>query len=172
MGAALLIAMGVAAKAKAKEILARLTRSGAASRLGLSNQPDDDETKRRLVWLDGPRKKIENILREKYPSAHMTSAYRNSTVNEAVGGVKSSYHRHGLALDFGVDGLSDYQPVAKWLAENVTRVGHAVRTIYAETTPPHLHIEMYDPFKKIDKGTGPLSLIAEPEGGGKPYRLV
>ena len=63
---------------------------------GLDNIPDDMNVIRNLVRLSEFLQIIRNELQ--LPII-VNSAYRSKEVNEAVGGVSSSYHVRGLAAD-------------------------------------------------------------------------
>ena len=66
------------------------------TRTSLNNMPDDMNVVKNLVRLSEFLQRIRNELR--LPII-VNSAYRSKEVNEAVGGVSSSYHVKGLAAD-------------------------------------------------------------------------
>ncbi len=135
--------------------------SSAAQRLGLSNQPDDEDERRRLVWLQARRDELVRVLKKRWPGVHMTSAYRSDAVNQAVGGAKSSRHRYGLALDFTAAGVTNYDDMARELRARAPELTVAPRDVLSETTPPHLHVDYYDPLGKLDGGAGPTAFKTE-----------
>lgn len=63
---------------------------------GLDNIPDDMNIVKNLVRLSEFLQQIRNEL---HLPIIVNSAYRSKEVNEAVGGVSSSYHVKGLAAD-------------------------------------------------------------------------
>ena len=63
---------------------------------GLDNIPDDMNVIRNLVRLS---EFLQIIRNELHLPIVVTSGYRSKEVNEAVGGVLSSYHVKGLAAD-------------------------------------------------------------------------
>ena len=63
---------------------------------GLDNIPDDMNVVKNLVRLS---EFLQQIRDELHLPIIVNSAYRSKEVNEAVGGVSSSYHVKGLAAD-------------------------------------------------------------------------
>ena len=63
---------------------------------GIKNVPDDMNVVKNLVRLSEFLQQIRNEL---HLPIVVTSGYRSKEVNEAVGGVLSSYHVKGLAAD-------------------------------------------------------------------------
>jgi hypothetical protein len=134
--------------------LAAMTISKSAKRLGLSNAPDDEDDKARLKWLQGRRDEVLRVIRKKYPSAQMSSAYRSDAVNAAVDGSPTSRHRYGLAFDVVVPGIKNYDEVALYLHENEGALFVKPKMAISEHHDPHLHVEYFDPLGKLEpKGT-------------------
>lgn len=131
------------------------------------NEPSRPADIERLKWLQQRRDEVLNVLREKFPHVQMTSAYRNDEVNAAVGGSPTSRHRYGLAFDIAEPGRTDYAPLAAWLHENAGRLLVQPRDVLAETTPPHLHVDYFDPLGVLDKqgDNRPTAYKAETLGG-------
>lgn len=94
--------------------LREMTRSQTATRLGIDNMPTDEHIEN-LIAL------CENILepvREYYNvPVRISSGYRSSELNKAIGGSRKSQHSNGMAADFEVGGHSNYE-VALWISEN------------------------------------------------------
>ena len=63
---------------------------------GLDNMPNDMNVVKNLVKL---AKFLQTIRNELHLPIIVTAGYRSKEVNEAVGGVLSSYHVKGLAAD-------------------------------------------------------------------------
>lgn len=83
--------------------LAEATASAKAREIGNDNQP----TPAHLMNLRSTAGHLEVVRALLGGRAiRVTSWYRNPRVNHAVGGVPSSHHALGLAVDFRVDGLS------------------------------------------------------------------
>lgn len=76
--------------------LATLTQSDTALRLGIANQPPPEHLAnlRRLAAL------LEDVQRLLGGTLAINSAYRSAALNAAVGGVATSRHCLGLAVDF------------------------------------------------------------------------
>ncbi len=94
---------------------AELTRSNAARRLGLDNTPtpEAEANLRALVTdvLDPLRQQLGRPIR-------IASGYRAPSVNRAVGGVATSQHMRGEAVDIEVEGMG-----ARELAVFILRSG-------------------------------------------------
>jgi zinc D-Ala-D-Ala carboxypeptidase len=77
--------------------LEEMTFSEAAARLGLDNTPGPIMTAN-LTLVSAFMEQIRTLLGDKPILVH--SGYRSIEVNQAVGGVGTSAHCHGLACDF------------------------------------------------------------------------
>jgi zinc D-Ala-D-Ala carboxypeptidase len=82
--------------------LPQLTKSTTAIRLGLENNPNEIEQEN-LKWLC--EKLLEPIHHNK-GLLKITSGFRHSLINKAVGGSATSQHCHGQACDFTVQGMT------------------------------------------------------------------
>jgi len=94
--------------------LSELTKSEAATRLGLDNTPA-------LQIIENLEALVQNILqpvRDKFGPVVVTSGYRSPEVNKAIGGSATSDHCKGQAADFEVLG-KDNRELAIWIAENM-----------------------------------------------------
>lgn len=95
--------------------LAELTRSQYAARNGLDNIPNAQAIKN-LTAL------AENVLqpvRDKFGIVTVSSGFRSSLVNKAIGGSATSEHCYGYAADFEVFGV-DNKLLAKWIRDNLS----------------------------------------------------
>lgn len=84
------------------------TRSVTAAKLGLDNTPNAAE-KKNIVFTASWLEKLRALLAEKYGRVipiRITSGFRSTRVNAAVGGSSTSAHRFGLAADIQAVGLS------------------------------------------------------------------
>jgi hypothetical protein len=64
---------------------------------------------------------VDNVLqpiRNKFGQVTVTSGYRSSEVNKAIGGSATSDHCFGFAADFEVAGV-DNKELARWVADNL-----------------------------------------------------
>lgn len=84
--------------------LAEFTRSDTAARLKIANAPTPEHLTS-LVKLAAALERVRALFGGR--PIRITSAYRNPSVNRAVGGVPTSDHAQGWAADFHVDGLTD-----------------------------------------------------------------
>lgn len=84
--------------------LVEVTRSETAKRKGISNQPIPEH-------LENFKKLAENVfepIREHFAvPIHISSGYRSSALNRAIGGSLTSQHCSGEAIDIDMDGSSD-----------------------------------------------------------------
>jgi zinc D-Ala-D-Ala carboxypeptidase len=79
--------------------LAEFTDSDTAAQQGIDNTPDPaarDEIERLAAVLEGVRAVLGNLAVE------VTSGFRSTALNAAVGGAPDSAHRYGRAADFVV----------------------------------------------------------------------
>lgn len=137
----------------------RLLSSSSASRLGIENKPDNQKVIDRLIWLDLRVTEVLSLLLKNFPAAHLTSAYRNSEVNAAVGGSPTSLHKEGLAFDVG--GIADPFLGAKFLRDNLNELKVKPRTVIAETSPIHVHLDYFDPLGIIKTDTLTSKFLGE-----------
>jgi hypothetical protein len=83
--------------------LAEVMRSETAKRRGISNMPTPEhiENFKKLA------EKVFQPIREHFGvPIHISSGYRSSALNKAVGGSSSSQHCSGEAIDIDMDGSS------------------------------------------------------------------
>jgi hypothetical protein len=83
--------------------LVEVTRSTEAKRKGINNEPTAEH-------LENFKKLAENIfepIRKHFGvPIHISSGYRSSALNKAIGGAKTSQHLLGQAIDIDMDGSS------------------------------------------------------------------
>lgn len=120
-------------------------RSAKASELGVSNEPTHDWQKANLAWLAKREAKLTPFLQEFDPNVRVNSVFRNDEVNAAIGGVSTSKHRRGLAIDYG--GTPNYEAFGRWVKARLDGLGDSVKPelCYVEVHRNHLHFEWYDP---------------------------
>ena len=83
-----------------------MLHSDKAERLKIDNTPKSDEIVDNIQYLMG---RLDEIRDGYGKPIYINSAYRCPKLNEAVGGVSSSYHQMGLAADLRYDSeLKDY----------------------------------------------------------------
>lgn len=152
------VAVALVVTLYARRLYARMS----PTQTGIKNTPDGPEHKKRLRWLDKNRRKILAILKRQWPGVRMTSGYRNAAVNAAVGGVPTSYHQRGLAMDFGGIPSEEIDDAARLLRDHAGGLV-GLRTVIAETTPKHLHTDFHDPLDSKNKRAA--RYLHEPHGG-------
>ena len=99
--------------------LAEVTKSVTASRLGIKNEPD--------AWeIENLRAVAEHIFQPMRDSfgcpIYVSSGYRSSDLNSAIGGSKRSQHIQGRALDLDADvfgGCTNAQ-IFQYILNNLT----------------------------------------------------
>ena len=95
--------------------LHELTKSETAIRKGIDNTPDDVTISNLTTLCNMVLQKV----RDCHGSVIITSAYRSSELNKAIGGSTTSDHCKGCAADFEVPGL-DNKELARWIIDNLT----------------------------------------------------
>jgi zinc D-Ala-D-Ala carboxypeptidase len=99
--------------------LAEFTASGKATSLGLDNTPPQ-ELMPRLIRTAEMMERIRELLGA---PVMITSGYRSSAVNKAVGSASTSDHPQGHAADFVCPGYGSAYQIAKALAPQVSVLG-------------------------------------------------
>lgn len=80
-----------------------MLKSRTATRLGLSNSPNEEHVKNMQALAEN----IFQPLRDYFGvPIHISSGYRSEALNKAIGGSKSSQHCKGEAMDIDRDGYS------------------------------------------------------------------
>lgn len=131
--------------------LEEMTQSQTASRLGLDNTPSDQVTDN----LRATCEKFEAVRDLLGLPITVTSGYRSPAVNKAVGGVGTSAHCEGWAVDFICPAFgSPYQ-----IAEKIMASGLRFDQLIMEHTWVHI---AFAPAMRQQ----PLTLVAG--GGYKP----
>lgn len=83
--------------------LAEVTRSDAAKRKGISNEPTPEHLKNFQLLAE----KVFEPIREHFAvPIKISSGYRSAALNKAIGGASSSQHCSGEAIDIDMDGTS------------------------------------------------------------------
>ena len=83
--------------------LAEVTRSDAAKRKGISNEPTPEHLKNFQLLAE----KVFEPIREHFAvPVKISSGYRSAALNKAIGGAASSQHCSGEAIDIDMDGTS------------------------------------------------------------------
>lgn len=93
--------------------LAELTKSQAATRLGVLNQPTANEVKSLQYLVDT----VLQPARDALGPIIINSGFRSEAVNRAIGGSPTSQHCKGEAADIEALNLSNLE-LAKWIVKN------------------------------------------------------
>ena len=95
--------------------LAEMTKSETALRLGLDNEPDEQQ----LASLTTLCEKVLQPVRDYYGmGVKVNSALRTLPVNRAIGSGDSSHHVRGMAADIEIPGIPNAE-LAEWIAEHL-----------------------------------------------------
>ena len=95
--------------------LAELTKSETALRLGIENQPDDEQLNNLLLLCAN----VLQPIRDHYgKGVKVNSALRTIPVNRAVGSSDSSHHVKGQAADIEIPGVPNAD-LAEYIRDNL-----------------------------------------------------
>lgn len=86
--------------------LNEFTASNKASSRGISNQPSEEALKCIKDLTENLLQPLRELIAKPFK---ITSGYRSPALNAAVGGVKTSQHSSGQAVDFVVQDLTPYE---------------------------------------------------------------
>lgn len=96
--------------------LSEFTQSASAKRLGISNEPTPEVVANLQLLVTNVLQPLRTTLER---SIRVTSGYRSPAVNKAVGGVKTSQHSQGMAVDIVVNGMTPHDVVQVLLDMNI-----------------------------------------------------
>jgi hypothetical protein len=95
--------------------LAEMVKSQTASRLGIKNEPNDEQINSMKILLLAVLDPVRRHFRKPIiPS----SGYRSPALCEAIGSSTRSQHAKGEAVDFEVAGVPNLE-VAEWIRDNL-----------------------------------------------------
>jgi len=95
--------------------LHEMTKSETALRLGLENEPDEQQ----LVALQTLAEKVLQPIRDHFArGVKVNSALRTLPVNRAIGSRDSSHHVRGMAADIEIPGVANAD-LAQWIVNNL-----------------------------------------------------
>lgn len=102
-------------KLTANFTLAEMTKSETALRLGIDNEPDEQQ----LAALQTLCEKVLQPVRDYYGmGVKVNSALRTLPVNRAIGSGDNSHHVRGMAADIEIPGIPNAE-LAEWIAEHL-----------------------------------------------------
>jgi hypothetical protein len=96
--------------------LREITRSNTAKRLGIENEP----TKEHLKNIQSLVTNVLQPLRSSVGAVRISSGYRNSQLNRAIGGSSKSQHCKGQAADiqYFQEGQMNNKIIYDWIIDN------------------------------------------------------
>lgn len=127
--------------------LAELTASNKAKQLGIDNTPAP-ELLPRLILLAELLERIRTTLGA---PVMVTSGYRCSALNRAVGGVTSSDHTQGHAADIVAPAYGTPAQVAAKLAQLVSELGIGQIILEGIKGKSWVHVSTHAPEKAINR---------------------
>ena len=117
--------------------LAEVMRSETAKRRGISNMPTPEhiENFKKLA------EKVFQPIREHFGvPIHISSGYRSSALNKAVGGSSSSQHCSGEAIDIDMDGTSiTNKQIFDYIKENL-EFDQMIWEFVTDANPDWVHV--------------------------------
>lgn len=131
--------------------LAELTDSPTAMRKGISNLPNDTA----IGNLQRVAETLELVRALFGKPLVISSGYRSSALNSAVGGSKNSAHLTGLAADFTVPGITPSDT-----AKAIVKAGIMFDQLIYEGTWVHLGLSVSAPRNEVltaHFGGGPVT---------------
>ena len=98
--------------------LNEFTKSDTAVRKGIDNTPNDDHLKSMKALCENVLQKVRSHFGK---SVRITSGYRSPKLNEAIGGVATSSHCKGNAIDLDdVYGHASNADMYHWIKKNLS----------------------------------------------------
>ena len=95
--------------------LSEMTKSDTALRLGLENQPDEQQ----LAALKVLAEKVLQPVRDHFArGVKVNSALRTLPVNRAIGSSDNSHHVRGMAADIEIPGVANAD-LAQYIVDNL-----------------------------------------------------
>jgi zinc D-Ala-D-Ala carboxypeptidase len=95
--------------------LAELTKSETALRLGIENQPDEEQLNNLLLLCANVLQPVRDHFGK---GVKVNSALRTIPVNRAVGSSDSSHHVKGMAADIEIPGVPNAE-LAEYIRDNL-----------------------------------------------------
>ena len=95
--------------------LAELTKSQTATRMGMDNNPSEDETENLRLLCERVLQPIRDHFND---VVTISSGYRNEILSKTIGSSSTSQHCKGEAADFEIFGVPNNE-VSDWIKENL-----------------------------------------------------
>jgi len=95
--------------------LAELTKSQTAERMGIENNPNEDETENLRILCERVLQPVRDHFNH---TVTISSGFRNIILSQKIGSSAKSQHCAGEAADFEIFGTPNNE-VADWIKENL-----------------------------------------------------
>jgi len=144
--------------------LQEMLKSRTASRLGLSNSPNEEHIKNMQALAEN----IFQPLRDYFGvPIHIASGYRSEALNKAIGGSKSSQHCKGEAMDIDRDGYSqpDNAQLFEYIKKNLD-FDQMIWEFGTQQNPEWVHVS----HKRDGKNRAELLVAYKTSYGKTKYR--
>ena len=144
--------------------LQEMLKSRTATRLGLSNSPNEEHIKNMQALAEN----IFQPLRDYFGvPIHISSGYRSEALNKAIGGSKSSQHCKGEAMDIDRDGYSqpDNAQIFEYIKNNLD-FDQMIWEFGTQRNPEWVHVS----HKRDGKNRAELLVAYKTSYGKTKYR--
>ena len=141
-----------------------MLKSRTATRLGLSNSPNEEHIKNMQALAEN----IFQPLRDYFGvPIHISSGYRSEALNKAIGGSKSSQHCKGEAMDIDRDGYSqpDNAQIFEYIKNNLD-FDQMIWEFGTQKNPEWVHVS----HKRDGKNRAELLVAYKTSYGKTKYR--
>jgi zinc D-Ala-D-Ala carboxypeptidase len=138
------------------------TRSDTAKRLGISNDPNAEQ----LVCMQDVATRIFEAIRAHFcVPIYVSSFFRSSALNKAIGGATSSQHMKGQAMDLDADmfGIITNRQIFDYIKDNLVFDQLIDECIGPDGTGGWVHVSLNG-----DNNRGEI-LVMHMEGNKKVY---
>lgn len=141
-----------------------MLKSRTATRLGLSNSPNEEHVRNMQALAEN----IFQPLRDYFGvPIHISSGYRSEALNKAIGGSKSSQHCKGEAMDIDRDGYSqpDNAQIFEYIKNNLD-FDQMIWEFGTQKNPEWVHVS----YKRDGKNRAELLVAYKTSYGKTKYR--
>jgi zinc D-Ala-D-Ala carboxypeptidase len=94
---------------------AELCKSQTATRMGLNNNPTDDQTENLRLLCERVLQPVRDHFNQ---VVHVSSGFRDPILSQKIGSSTKSQHCRGEAADFEIFGVPNNE-LADWIKENL-----------------------------------------------------
>jgi len=118
------------------------TKSQTAIRLGIKNTPNDVQLQNMIEVA-----KIFDVVKDKFPSALVSSFFRNDALNKAIGGAIGSQHAKGQAIDIDSPNNEFNRLIFEFIRENF-ETDQLIFEFGNDLNPDWVHVSISDKPRK------------------------